>query len=388
MRKLVTIRKIERVEEIPGADNICIVIIDGWQMIAKKEEFKQGDLCVFFEIDSILPDKPIFEFMRGRKFRVKTIKCMKQISQGLALPLSILSEFGLEPKLFQSDIHVGTDLTDTLGVTKYDPEAVKEAGFHREVRERKPDPWYIRLLKRIPFIRNFFIKKSGRGFPTHIVSKTDEERFQNCSSGMKESFLIEPIYITEKVDGTSTTFIYRPSSFFRKEEFMVCSRNFLKEFEDDSWWWTIARKINMKEKMKTLFKEMKINANSYLVIQGETIGPDIQSNKYNVKDYDFFVYNIKVVSKERTIEYNPKEIDTLINMHVPELKTVPLIEEKCIDTVEELDTYIKNRTWGIKSGLNPDMIMEGVVVRTANQNLTRFKSFKYINPEFLVKYGE
>ena len=158
MRKLVTIRKIERVEEIPGADNICIVIIDGWQMIAKKEEFKAGDLAVFFEIDSILPDKTIFEFMRNRKFRVKTIKCMKQLSQGLVLPLSILSEFGLEPKLFQSDIHIGTDLTDTLGVTKYDPEASQE-GYIREVKERKPDSWYIKFLKKIPYIRNFFITK-------------------------------------------------------------------------------------------------------------------------------------------------------------------------------------------------------------------------------------
>lgn len=89
-----------------------------------------------------------------------------------------------------------------------------------------------------------------------------------------------------------------------------------------------------------------------------------------------------------TFEYNPKEIETLISIHVPELKTVPMIEVKSVDTVEELNNYIKNRIWGIKSRLNLDMIMEGVVVRTANQNSTRFKSFKYINPEFLVKYGE
>lgn len=384
MRKLVTIRKVSAINEIPGAENICLIEVDGWQCVAKKDEFKAGDLCIFFEIDSILPDKPIFEFMRSRKFRVKTIKCMKQISQGLALPLSILSEFGLEPKLFQSDIHIGTDLTDTIGVTKHDPEAAKE-GYVRTVKEKKNIPWYIKLLKKIPFVRNFFINKNGGKFPTHIVSKTDEERYENLTSGLKQLFLEEPIYITEKVDGTSTTFIYQPKSLFRKESFMVCSRNFLKEFEDDSWWWMVARKINIKEKMKKLFSDLKLKSGDYLVIQGETIGPDIQKNKYLVKDYDFFIYNVKIVSKDKTVEYNPKEIETMLSLLKVDLKMVPILAEKRINELEKFNDYIKSRGWDIMSRLNPKMIMEGVVVRAMNQNATRFKSFKYINKEFLLK---
>lgn len=385
MRKLVTIRKIENIKQIDGAENIAIAFIDGWSCIVKKEEFKAEDLCVFFEIDSILPDKPIFEFMKPRKFRVKTIKCMQQISQGLAMPLSILSEFGLEPKLFQSDIHIGTDLTDTLGVTKYDPEAAIE-GYTRVVKERKPDPWYLRFLKKIPFIRNFFKNKKSYNFPKHIVSTTDEERWENITNGMKALFLEEPFYVTEKIDGTSTTFIYRPKSFFNKEEFIVCSRNLIKE-DGDSWWWKVARKTNMKEKMSKFFKNMKINPDNYLVFQGETIGPDIQKNKYKVKDYDFFIFNVKIVGK-KTVEYNPKEIEALISMHDPELKMVPYIGGSFINNIDSFNDYINNRVWGIKSRLNPDIIMEGVVIRAMNQNLTRFKSFKLINKEFLLKHEE
>ncbi|NCB40962.1 MAG: RNA ligase (ATP), partial [Erysipelotrichia bacterium] len=125
MRKLATIRRIREVIEIPKAENICLVLIDGWQCVAQKGEFAPNDLCCYFEIDSILPDKPCFEFMRPRKFRVKTIKCMKQLSQGLAKPLSLLKEF--TNKQFVE----GDDVTDIIGVTKHDPEADQEAKITR-----------------------------------------------------------------------------------------------------------------------------------------------------------------------------------------------------------------------------------------------------------------
>ena len=66
-RKLVTIRKVSEIKPIPNADNIELALVDGWQVVCKKGEFKQGDLGVYFEIDSFLPaDKTQFAFLLNK----------------------------------------------------------------------------------------------------------------------------------------------------------------------------------------------------------------------------------------------------------------------------------------------------------------------------------
>lgn len=74
MRTLASIQRIDALEPIAGADQIEKAKILGWELVVKKNEFKVGDLCIYCEIDSVLPEKPEFEFLRPRKFRVKTIR--------------------------------------------------------------------------------------------------------------------------------------------------------------------------------------------------------------------------------------------------------------------------------------------------------------------------
>jgi hypothetical protein len=395
MRKLVTIREIGKIEEIKGADKIELAFIDGWQCVVQKGEFTHGGLCLFFEIDSILPNVPVFDFMQPRKWRVRTIKCMKHISQGLAKPLSILTEFGLDPVKYDKESMIGTDLTDLLKVKKYDPEAAREEA-ERVRTPGKPAPWYIQMARRLPVIGKYFMRRKGGGnFPTHIIPQTDEERYQNLSHRMKEGFIKYKFDVTEKLDGTSTTFIYRPESWWKRflfgDSFMVCSRTLTKVHEDDSWWWNSARNCKAREEMVKLHKTLELKSNQYLVFQGETTGPKIQKNKYKRNTYDFFLFNVKIVTptpcgKVKTISWSPDEIRLAkINygmgiQHVPVLK---LAME--VSSVEELDKLLKDRPWGIKSTLNPDQIAEGIVVRLENQNTNDLRSFKYINPEFSLK---
>jgi len=90
MRKLASIRQIANIRPIPGADRIVVAQVDGWECVVQKDEFHVGDHVVYVEVDSVMPERPEFEFLRDRKFRVRTIKLRGQVSQGLVLPLSIL----------------------------------------------------------------------------------------------------------------------------------------------------------------------------------------------------------------------------------------------------------------------------------------------------------
>lgn len=94
MRQLATVREVSAIRPIEGADKIEVAQVDGWECVVQKGEFKVGDPIIYIEVDSVLPERPEFEFMRNRKFRVRTIKLRGQVSQGLVLPLSTLSAYG------------------------------------------------------------------------------------------------------------------------------------------------------------------------------------------------------------------------------------------------------------------------------------------------------
>ena len=110
MRKLASIREISAIHPIPGADRIEVAQVDGWECVVQKGEFQVGQHIVYVEVDSIVPDVPEFEFLRPRKFRVRTIKLRGQVSQGLVLPLSILPD--------GAPCDLGDDVTEVLHITK------------------------------------------------------------------------------------------------------------------------------------------------------------------------------------------------------------------------------------------------------------------------------
>lgn len=96
-RKLVTIRTIDAIGPIEGADAIEVATIGGWNVVVKKNEVKAGDKVFYFEIDSFLPDgNPAWQFLvdkQGRTFegrlghRLRTVKLRGTTSQGLVLRL-------------------------------------------------------------------------------------------------------------------------------------------------------------------------------------------------------------------------------------------------------------------------------------------------------------
>ena len=108
-RKLATIEKIAALNPIKDADAIEVAAIRGWKVVVKKGEFQVGDLCVYCEIDSVLPERPEFEFLANKNYRIKTIKLRGQVSQGIAFPLSILDSINMNEKYdcWDNDIRLG-----------------------------------------------------------------------------------------------------------------------------------------------------------------------------------------------------------------------------------------------------------------------------------------
>lgn len=370
MRNLASIQRIGNLEQIQNADAIEKATVLGWQLVVKKGEFNINDLCVYCEIDSVLPEKPEFEFLRDRKFRVKTIKLRGQISQGICFPLDIL------PK--QTKITEGFDVTEILGIKKWEPYSEQECSKQTgKIMYPKWMPKFIQqIIHRFKFIREYYRKNSGqKSFPS-LIPKTDETRVQVLQP-LLSKYKGTSCYITEKLDGSSIT-IYQING-----KFGVCSRNIDLKRDKDDRYWKIVLEHGLENKLKTHFKGENI------ALQGELIGESIQGNKYYLKGNDIYFFNVFFIKK-----YSYGSYDDLISIcSVLNEKTVPILSlnYKLTDSIPELVELSKGN-----SVLN-GTIREGIVIRpileiedsTLHCQLVKNRiSFKSVNPEFLLKYGE
>lgn len=368
-RKLASIQKVLKVQPIPDSDNIEMIQVLGWELVAKKGEFKVGDLCVYVEIDSLLPETTWSEFLRPRKFRIKTIKLRGQVSQGIAFPLSILPNSDRPMKWGYVE---GVNVTDVLGIKKYDPQGDKEKLILEQKRvlfSKKIDSY----LKRYSWFRKLVYRPSRDKFPS-FIKKTDEDRVQLfpniCEQHKNTEFVV-----TEKLDGSSCTyFITRNSKkwqFWKPYIFGVCSRN-LRLYNKNNNWWKVAVAQDIEKK---LIAHAKTYGLSTVVIQGELIGEGIQDNKYKIKGHDFYLFNL---IEDSTIKGLYMQIDfcsTQNIKHCPVLNTEYYLAPTIHEEVERAkgDSLV---------GCKPKR--EGVVIRNYFHNI----SFKVINPDFLLKYDE
>jgi len=199
-RKLAHIEVIESLHPIEGADKIEMAKVLGWQCVVKKGEFQVNQAIVYVEVDAVMPDKPEYEFLRDRKFRVRTIKLRGQISQGLVLPIE--STLGI-PNMY----NIGDDVTDDLGITKYLSPSEREEISQQERKIANEKSKLKKFLMRYNFFRRLFLTtKQKKGFP-YWVAKTDEIRCQNLHWGeFYEQFKDKEVYVTEKIDYQSVTF--------------------------------------------------------------------------------------------------------------------------------------------------------------------------------------
>lgn len=380
-RALAYIQHVTNIRPIDGADNIEQCNVLGWNLICKKGEFHEGDPCVYIEIDSKVPEREEFEFLRAKGFKVKTMKLGKFncISQGLAMPQSAFKEL--------AGLSEGTDVTDILGI-KYsvqednarksngDPNAKYKsmAARHQKIFKKKWARWMMRRSwgRKVMFF--FFGKKKDnpRGFPT-FVSKTDEERVENqpWRIGDGKTYLA-----TEKLDGTSCTYALERKGR-NKFEFYVCSRNVRQQdekqecYHDHNIYWDLAFKYNIEQHLKDFlnqFPQLK-----WVCIQGEGVG-SVQGNPLKLTEDDLYVFNFKESQTGRW-----SSMAGAGQVREWGMKWVPILGEvQMPDTMEELKVLATG-----KSMVNPEVMREGIVYRSLDGS----DSFKNVSREYLLKHN-
>lgn len=340
-RKLASIQVIKDIRPIPSADAIVCVQILGWECVAKKNEFNVGDKCVYFEIDSVLPIESWNDHLRkepDKKLRVKTIRLRGQLSQGLALPLSILP---------LGEYQVGDDVTNIAGVEKYEPI--------------------------VPAHLSGTVKGN---FPA-FLHKTDEVRLQSVPEVLNEIVSKNiPMVATLKMDGTSFT------AYRRDRDFGVCSRNLdLKESENNIHW-KMARKLKIEE----IFRSEDRN----LCIQGEICGPSIQANRLGLKEAELYLFNLFDIDTGKYLGF-----DELKHFGIKHnLRTVPFLHLGWFNEVDGKSRWSVNDLLAFSNELKYDnnTPAEGVVWRAVNEThsevLKGRMSFKVISNRYLEKYKE
>mgnify|MGYP000401782880 CR=1 FL=1 len=231
MRHLATIREIASLRPIAGADRIEVAQVDGWECVVQKGEFHTGEHIVYIEVDSIVPERPEFEFLRSKNFRIKTMKMAGVISQGICFPLNILPP---------GNYVEGQDVTSIIGVKQYEPTMDKEPLLPTNSKNK---------LSRFHWIRKLISSKNC-AFPS-FIGKTDETRIQNIPYVLKDK---REWIATEKIDGQSGTFVLvRHKRFLLRDkfEYIVCSRNMRLLNKDNSSYWTVSDKYNIEAALKT-----------------------------------------------------------------------------------------------------------------------------------------
>lgn len=352
MRKLASIQTIKSIEPIfkDGVQTSLSTITFeniAWQCVGKTTEYKVGDKVLYIEISTVLPEHPVFEFMRPRKFKLQTARILGTVSQGLVMPLSTLAEFW--EFVDGQALEDGLDVTPLVGVKRYEPE--------------------------------LDYKTTGSGgaiapFPTDIVPKTDELRLQSFPFLLEEMKVYDDVIATVKLDGTSTTFFWD----FEKGEVAVCGRNIRKLSDDGSVYFHALRGLPAN------FGDVLRIHN--IVVQGEICAPKIQKNRLGLKRAQFFAFS---VFDRSTFQYmaSADASELLWSYFIPEVPAAHFWSngEFQKETVESLLEKAKGFYKGTENH------REGIVVRPRFDSAFSVRagtmlSFKVINDDYLLTGGE
>ncbi len=344
MRKLASIQRVWKTEPIEGADRIELAHVLGWQCVVNRGQFRPMDTAVYFEIDSFLPVRPEFEFLRasrykktdvmGEGFRLRTMHFRSQISQGLLLPVDMFPEI-------PADAEVGSDVSDFLGVGKW------------EIEERATTGGTV--LGNLPY----------------DIPHTDETRVQE-EPGLIDAFTGLEYYISTKMDGSSH------SIGIDEDGFHVTGHNY--EYKDDgsSTFYELVKARGYRAGMEAFLAEEHLTT---LTIQGEFCAPGIRRNRLRLTRPEWYVFTVRENGKRVGLRRMLEVCGKLGMDHVP---------------VEEVGTDLPSRYPTVEAlleradGEYPNGgRKEGIVIRPAEPVycplISASLSMKVVSNKYLLK---
>lgn len=406
-RKLVTIRKINAIDPIEGADLIVKATVDGWEVVTKKGEFNVGDYCVFFEIDSFVPVQlPQFAFLAGssckidetgtERFRLRTKKLKGVTSQGLALPIKLFWNELLTIIFKRNDdpISIDSEMDELLEVLEESRDGIEQ--FINVTKYERPD-------ERNGGVGASKCKAAGN-FPI-VIPKTDEDRVQNIFGKYSQTMKGVPFRKSLKLDGSSETiaFMSTPDFFVDKvdEEIrtynpetqemelvevkpypfqwedgqvVVCSRNLALKFDPESHFWKAA----LKDDTPTRLKDYCVENNRQLALQFEVMGPGIQGNREELTEHQLYLFRIWDIENKCFLDDNEfiEVSNTLGLTLVPQGDIVYFFDE--YSTIAEALASADHASIKHK-------IAEGDVYKSVNKVNGVTVHFKVINNKYLLK---
>lgn len=344
MRKLASIQRIWEIEPIDGADKIELAHVLGWQCVVNKGQFQPMDIGIYFEIDSFLPIREEFEFMRsssykktdimGEGFKLRTMRFRGQISQGLLLPVSQFPEI-------PSTVEVGDDVTELLGVRKW------------EIEERATTGGTV--IGNLPY----------------DIPHTDETRVQE-NPELIDAFAGLEYYISTKMDGSSHSIGVDENGFH------VTGHNY--EYKDDgaSSFYNLVKERKYQERVEALVKDLGLRT---LTIQGELCAPGIQRNRLRLAKPEWYVFTIRENGKRVGLKRMLELCKMLDFVHVP-------IEEVDVDLPSKyptVETLLERADGDYPNGGKK----EGIVIRPTEPVfcplISASLSMKVVSNKYLLK---
>lgn len=379
-RKMASIQRILALDPIHDSDNVEVASVQGWKVVTNKANgFKVGDLVVYCEIDSWLPTAvaPFLtkaghepkEYNGVKGERLKTAKIRKQLSQGLILPLSILTS----PKAARPE--EGDDVTEALGIQKW--EAPEEKAANNGVATAS----------------------KTRAFP-YFLRKTDQPRVQNMA-GQLEKELDTEWEVTVKKDGSSCT-VFRvdpESEYYADAKRMVQGKyslwtrikNFVLRKKDEPVYGICSRNVLLTLNGDSNFHRGTASALAFLrgmdggsvALQGEIVAPDIQGNFEKVKEVEYHLFDIfSIDTQQYALPEHRQKFAQMAN-----IRHATVVDKGTLRSIiqyKEGDNIVdKLLTYAEGEGDNPGVKREGIVLKAMNKDL----SMKAVANSYLLKKG-
>lgn len=319
--KLATIEKIENVRKHSNADKLELVDVLGYQCVVPKDTYKEGDLVVFIQPDTVLPE---LEWAKSYKQyapkRVKAVKLRGEWSEGIIAPLQIIEN----PELDISNI--GEDVSEELGIIKYEP----------------PQPNDLNAKGGLPF----------------NIPKTDEERWENIKHKLP---IGEEVDVTLKIDGQSWSAYYK----IDEDKFGICGRTMDYKLDSSNNYIKNAQSYNIEYTLREFCKKHNVS----ICLRGESYGVGIQAlklNKHSQQPLGLAIFSVYLIDEKRYANKGEQFyfVDVCKELQLP---TVPVIQTNVILSQKLIDYFSKDI-----EKIN-DNYFEGVVVKHKNG------SFKIIN---------